>query len=353
MKRCTYPYITRQKHPLATGRQVARSLKNGMREPDIEDMRLAEHILAIHAQIKESTADGEWKWINDNKRKNYLALLEKGNAAALARCLANMFRNDATFGIITSHIEALKTKADLRALENDILSDLDAFAEFDGDPEKTKWLSRYERCGNMYGFLTHHKTVISADAPRHRHYANKITTLLRDAHIQKPTIVEIGGGYGGLCLDVILRSKGGRYINCDLPETLYLCYYFLKKALPAHVSIGWAIESMPNTDIVLVPAHKKQLIKKADIVFNANSLSEMGQRTVNEYFRLIHKLRPLYFMHQNSNFLLFPNSPRHIEVLASDFPIKESLYKKMYMALTPWQGASGRYREYLYQRISS
>jgi hypothetical protein len=48
--------------------------------------------------------------------------------------------------------------------------------------------------------------------------------------------------------------------------------------------------------------------------------------------------------------VLFPDSVRHIEVIASEFPIKEALYKKVSMSLVPWQGAGGRYREYLYKK---
>jgi hypothetical protein len=109
---------------------------------------------------------------------------------------------------------------------------------------------------------------------------------------------------------------------------------------------------MPRADIVLLPAGKTHLVHKADIMFNANSLSEMGRETIEGYMRDMHRLKPRYFFHQNSNYLLFPKSQRHIEILASEFPIKKNLYRELYAALAPWQGAGGRYREYLYERIA-
>jgi hypothetical protein len=69
----------------------------------------------------------------------------------------------------------------------------------------------------------------------------------------------------------------------------------------------------------LVPFKKKlELNLKADLVFNSSSFSEMSRDTINYYFDWINnKIKPKYIFHQNSNVLLFPNSKRHIEILAS------------------------------------
>ncbi len=354
MKRLTFPHIATERHPLAVGNRVALSVKKGLYHPTKEDIDIARDILEVHTRLTSAYgATGEWKWINRNRRSKYLSLLEKGDPKKLAYCLANMFRNDAIYGIISSDFAKARTKKGQFDLENQILLDLDTLVEFDEHEHRSlAWSVQDWHCGNPYGYLTRKNTLIVVDTARHIYYANKINALLNNATTHRPTIFEVGGGYGGLCLELLNLSdlKGLRYINCDLPETLYLCYFFLKKMLPSSVRIGWATEKMPNADIILVPAHKKDLVTHADIMFNTLSLSEMGRKTVDEYIGILHKIKPRYFLHTNSNFVLFPDSERHVEVTASEFGIKDSVYKRIYMALSPWQGGGGRSREYLYIR---
>jgi hypothetical protein len=329
--RITFPRVAQQKHPLATGENTAVSLKRGLVKAAAGDVQIAEEIL--HHRYATTQATGEWKWINQNKRSNYLRTLEGKNSEELAELLANMFRNDAAYGIIT-------TSADEYTLENDILLDLDVLHEFSN--AKVRTIQNSERCGNLYGFESN--GLIAPDAPRHAYYADRILSLIRE--IKKPTVLEVGGGYGGLIREVMLQRKI-RYINCDLPETLYACYFFLRKTMPS-LKIGWNIDS--SADVILIPTQVKDVISKADLMFNSHSFSEMEEKTVRAYMALLHKIEPKYFFHDNSNFVLFPKSERHIEILASDFPIKHSMYERVYMALSPWQGGGGRYREYLYVR---
>ena len=54
--------------------------------------------------------------------------------------------------------------------------------------------------------------------------------------------------------------------------------------------------------------------------------------------------------HENSNFLLFPDSERHIEILGKDFPIDTKAYNLIQMTISPFLGGNGRYREFIYKR---
>ena len=68
-----------------------------------------------------------------------------------------------------------------------------------------------------------------------------------------------------------------------------------------------------------------------NIIFNANSFSEMSKKVVFHYFDLINKkLKPNFIFHQNSNVDLFPNSKRHIEIQSSNFPIDKKNYTKIF-----------------------
>src|SRR3989344_6659369 len=175
MKRLTFPHIATERHPNATGKRVALSLRSRLLKPDKKDVEVAREILEIHANLKHAAATGEWKWVNANKRSAYLRLLEKGNAMDLAKCLAYMFRNDAVYGIISSDFSKIATKKGQLNLENQILLDIDTLEEFDESEQKNvEWNQRSRNHGNPYGYVTRDNKLISVDTARHVYYANKI-----------------------------------------------------------------------------------------------------------------------------------------------------------------------------------
>jgi len=130
----------------------------------------------------------------------------------------------------------------------------------------------------------------------------------------------------------------------------------LRKSLGKCVS--WAFDGVRQKDltpgaIILVPAELVGRVAcDVRVAFNSNSLSEMAKTTVEGYFDFVNRLGPKHIYHQNSNFLLFPDSVRHIEVLARDFPIDRANYSEIYRSIAPWQTAGGRYREFLFTRKS-
>src|SRR4051812_3215989 len=110
--RLSYARIEVQKHPLATGKNVQMSLSNRLNVPQKEDLEIAEEILKIHEDIKKlSGADGEWKWINENKRGEYMEALNSSNVERLAAVMCNMFRNEAAYGVVSGNFEDLKKPA--------------------------------------------------------------------------------------------------------------------------------------------------------------------------------------------------------------------------------------------------
>ena len=112
------------------------------------------------------------------------------------------------------------------------------------------------------------------------------------------------------------------------------------------------MKDIKYNNIIFIP-FSKNIFKiskiKTSLVFNSNSFSEMDKIISKKYFKLINKFYPDYLMHQNSNFLLFPNSKIHIEVQSSEFKIDRKKYKKIYSFSSIFRGGSGRYREYLYK----
>lgn len=347
-----FPHVNTDQHPQADGSRVRWALSTPLVEPGGEDFRIVEEILAIRRQIGQgASATGEWRWINEHRRSAYLDALEREDAPTLAKLFANLFRTEASHGVVSSDMNAFLSGDGQVALESQILRDIDTWREFTDHQGDDLSALNMPQVGNPYGVKIG-ETLIGTDTPRHDYFAFRLARLAAKHSIVRPCILEIGGGYGGLCLQLTRRLQDMCYIDCDLPEGLYATYYFLRRATSKRIAwvLGEAFPDHASADIFLVPAPRASIISgRVDMVFNANSLSEMAAETVAGYMALIHRLRPRYFLHQNSNILLFPDSPRHVEVLATDFPIDRSLYVEVYRAISPWQGAGGRYREFLYE----
>ncbi len=151
--------------------------------------------------------------------------------------------------------------------------------------------------------------VLPIETLRHAAHARAIARLLEPT--RQPVIVEIGGGFGGQALQVmqLLAAEGktnSRYVLFDLPEVAIVCAYFLIAALPkARVRLfgegpppgrgdeGFDIGIFPHFTIGELPDDS------ADLVFNANSFSEMDGTSARTYLTTIERVCRRWFFHIN------------------------------------------------------
>jgi hypothetical protein len=343
--RKTFPKILPQLHPDA---KLARFTQPSVNQADPSDSVIAAEIsrILVVGKVLFGKGDGEWKYLDEKKRSAYIGNIRRQQDNLFPDLFANMFRTDATYGIATPSYADVDS-----SITDQILLDLDACYEFTRLRGVAPLL--FDRSwGNPYGLVFEGK-VLSPDSPRHYYFAEKLVALNDSSHKQK--IVEIGGGYGGLAFMFNKMCPDIPYIIVDLFETCILQYYFLRKA-GIKVSLVLDPTEMlePNT-VAIVPTDISDalLARYTDIgvIFNSRSFSEMSETTVKHYFSLIqNRLRPQYILHENSNFLLFPNSIRHLEILASEFPVDPVQYHLLQMNISPFLGGGGRYREFLYER---
>lgn len=343
--RKTFAKIAPYEHPDA---DTASFTPESVAPSDSHDDAITGELATIieKGKILLGKSDGEWRYLDLYKRGNYIDSIKQPKAVLLPTLFANMFRNDATYGIVTpSYVDVNEVE-----VKNQILLDLDTCFEFTHLSKIDRLL--FERnWGNPFGLLIDEK-VLSPDSPRHYYFAEKMAALV--AGTTKQRIVEIGGGYGGLALMFRRLLPTVPYVIVDLFETCLLQYYFLRKA---GLKVAFVLDSaeMPDPDaIAIVPTDISDtflsMFTDIGIVFNSRSLSEMSKDTIEHYFALIQlRLKPLYIYHENSNFLLFPDSVRHVEILASEFPIDPLRYRMEQMNVSPFMGGSGRYREFLYK----
>jgi putative sugar O-methyltransferase len=120
------------------------------------------------------------------------------------------------------------------------------------------------------------------------------------------SVLELGSGYGGLARVLKLVNPGAKFVLCDLPPTLFLCYVFLRR----HFS-GCTFDvihqanqlSGPRTaDFTFVPAQLAGALAGSsfDLFVNTSSLSEMTQSAVAYYMGLIeNEMKVKYLYHLN------------------------------------------------------
>ncbi len=324
-------------------------------KPDQQDLKISKEIVSLYQKLKKKyNYKSEWTWINKTKRNIFINSLIKKDTKKISELLANCFKNNTSYGITSWHWSKLNNKKNKNHFISSVMKDYLTWSEFTKvKVSDEKYLDTGEKFGNFYG-LRIKKNRIMIDTPRHDYYAKKIIDILKNIKKKDSRIlVEIGGGYGGLCFQLLKRSFKDIYINIDILETLLINYYFIKKYTKKKIII---CDFMKNNNFdsknlyLGTTNYFKNLNKKIDIVFNNNSFSEMSKKDIWNYFKLIKKYNTNFIYHQNSNVLLFPNSIRHIETVSRDFPIDKNRYNLLYQSISLWGSGSGRYREYLYKK---
>ncbi len=318
----------------------------------IDNQIIKDIIYNLKFNKKDSLFGGAWQNIDVSARKKLIISLN--NQKNLRDKFSNFFRNSFSFGLISSHWEQKNKKNWERDIISNILKNISAWEEFCMSSKiDYKYLDSKNDPGNPYG-LNYKNNLILFDTPRHDYYAKKITNILRNC--KDPLIIEIGGGYGGLLSQLLKRKFSFSYINIDLPQSLAVAYYYIKKKFNKKILFSRKLKKidLKKNKFIFMPFSNDIFdMPKLDtsLVFNSNSFSEMNKNISTKYFNLINKiLKPKYIMHQNSNYLLYPDSKLHIEIQSSDFNIDYRNYNSIYSFPSIFQGGSGRYREYLFER---
>lgn len=349
MKRYSYASIERKIHSKAASHIFDFKEPNKKTRID-EDKDIISKILNSFAHKisdKKNDGTGEWEWLQNNKQKNFIKSIRDMDIQGVSDFLVNMFKTEATYGYLSPSFQDCKNK--LSTVKSDILCNIDTCFEFSDIKNIQDLATEY---GNPYG-LKVYKKIILPDTPRHYYYSCNIERLLKFKSTN-PLIVEIGGGYGGLCLQNFRRFKRNcTIINIDLlPALITTSYYLSKNNIPINI-IDKKNQKIKNKTINLVSSKDIRilvsLIKKCDLIFNSRSMCEMNYSTLKNYFDFINNCDCSFLYHENSNFLLFPESDRHVELMADNFPIDYQRFRLLVKYLTPFTGGDGRYREYIYE----
>lgn len=328
-------------------------------QPLVQELCAAYRIMADERrhQPRVYHPGGEWA-VHVGHQADFHRALYAGDAHAVGCWLRDFWRNDlgpivkqyASYPRLVADLEARERFAELMARDFAIWSHL-----FD-QPASSLAIPRV---GHPWGYYID-DVLIAPKALRYHALATQILQITADR--PHPVIAEIGAGYGGAAF--FLARDGGRltYLDFDLPETLIIAAYYLRRALPHHrvrlcpraadltpavlrdgglvLAPNWAIPALPDRSV--------------DLFLNTFSLSEMPSATIAEYLRHIERGCRGYFLHNNMDRPGVVNAGAE-RTPCSRYPISPGRFKILYRRYDLFQdrhcGRDGDYREVLYERL--
>jgi putative sugar O-methyltransferase len=126
-----------------------------------------------------------------------------------------------------------------------------------------------------------------------------IRTLQKVCDTNSPTVIEIGGGYGGVMAKMKMAFPNSRCILLDLPELLPFQTYYLNKVFPEkkflyfkdYLELGSTLFE-DNFDFLIVPHWVIKDIPEVSIdqVINMRSMMEMSNSVISSYFKEIQRI---------------------------------------------------------------
>lgn len=333
--------------------------------PDEREYQLVGELCDFFSQMKElqsglpedAQPGGEWRVHTEEKPMLYRALLDKDIHSA-ASLLGNFWRND--LGVIVKEYATfpqLEASPEARlSFAKNMAHNLMVWTHLFGRPVRDL---QTPKVGNPWGYLWE-EVLIGPKVLRYNALARQSALLL--GNIRRPIIAEIGAGYGGYASALLASDFSGTYIDFDLPETLVIAAYFLRKSLPGkrillHNGLNhtWPGD-LSAFDIVLSPNWGISALPddSVDLFLNTFSLSEMGRDKMEAYIRTIQSACTSYFLHNNMDRVGVVNAGFE-RTPASAFPVSQQSFKLIYKKYDLFQqkhsGPHGDYREFLYQRV--
>jgi putative sugar O-methyltransferase len=159
---------------------------------------------------------------------------------------------------------------------------------------------------------------ISDAGIRHSYYLAAFRRLVKP---KIHSVLEIGGGFGGLCNLLMRETEIDTYYSVDLPENLLLQNYYLHEN--GHQVLPWSARTKRDLNapcIFLLNGDEiSDLDCQIDLLINTMSMQHMTQKNLEFYFHHINRLR-IQFM-----YLVNRNTIRdETDVKLENYPIPET-----------------------------
>lgn len=311
------------------------------------------YIEAVNLSDNLSKAGGIWETIIQSDYKELNDFLINKDINGLSHSLRNFGSAPYTKGISLYGDVPLNINH-----KSDLLKRFILYQREYEDLSLSKNVSFPEDFGGIHCAVINQK-LLHVSSFRHNYYAEKIMSLIG---VEDGDIVEIGGGYGGLCYQLFNNFKfNGKYILIDMPIQLVNQAIFLMQALPqkkiVFINKHEDLSEMQSADILLIlPEQFENYIsvsKNVSVAFNAHSFTEMDFSVTEDYLKLFVKMNPKFILSFNHElqyeYKIGSKTKRHSSLLDKNI---ESILNKNYGLISRFpeilQGDS--YWEYLWMK---
>jgi putative sugar O-methyltransferase len=326
-----------------------------------DDSVILKRIIAAYKKAKVDqrlaseafNVSNEWLGIYEHNLGPVMRALQNEDVGALQHMYQNFFRDACSSGLAGLPVNMAKTyfgptikQRYRKYLLADFLHRFSLWKERTEGVYPVSVLATPD-VGNPYGYMQD-DTFLRAGADYQHYYAVLIRQLLNSA--QKPVVVELGGGFGGLAYFLLRDIPGLTYVNFDLPEALALASYYVLRSLPQIEVVLYGEAELSNAigrpAALMMPSFEimKVADKSVDISFNSYSLAEMSPATIGVYVAQIARTTRGHFVHVNHN--------RDAVVTADNFGVEDHGFSQVSRRLAGWNlginAASDEY-EYIYK----
>lgn len=299
----------------------------------------------------------EWLPIYENQLGEVMAALRASDLPALARIYGNFWRDPCSFGLLGLPVDMEKcffgkaiSTAHRKLFLFDTLHRYKLWKGLAGRRCTSRDLASPD-VGNPYGHVLD-GVFVKSGADYLHHYATAIGRLLR-GRTGRRTVVELGGGFGGMAYFLCRDQEDLCYVDFDLPENMALTAWYLLKAFPGRRVLLYGeapltAGAIADSDIVLMPNFEfpRMPASSADVVFNSYSLAEMSPDAIRNYVSEFARISCGYVLHINHT--------ERCVLGADDFGFDPDRFDLLYKVPALWNGGRNpdmdEY-EYLYKTV--
>jgi len=123
------------------------------------------------------------------------------------------------------------------------------------------------------------------------------------------TVLEIGGGYGGLAVELLRRCAVTRYVLVELPDALPLAWFYLRACVDDAVDLACTraeLHASTARVLLVAPWLLPEVTIQPDLVLNTASFQHMDAENLRFYCAQIARLRPEWMYLVNRNTIRHP-----------------------------------------------
>lgn len=277
------------------------------------DTTLLNRICTVYRKTVDRQASAEkifdatvwWQQVRERSLSPVMSALSNRDLVILGDIYRNFFRDPCStglvhvpYGMVTGYFGGTISDSHRRYYLGEVLQRVDDWTIQTSGRFALQELAG-PLVGNPFGAMVE-GTLIDTGAP-HRHYcAQKIRQQLPSA---KATVVEIGGGFGGMAYYLLRDSPETKYIDFDVPESIALTSYYLMRAFP-HLNVLLYGEkeltrsAIAEADVVLLPLFELSRMPpgSAEITFSSHSMADLSNDALFEYMKhIVHTTKRCFF----------------------------------------------------------